>query len=69
VLFYGKRDELLKAVEEEIAALESLNFKKLNKYIEKKINLLKQCLNIINNLDSSIEYQIIVIDKCEVIPL
>jgi hypothetical protein len=70
VILYGTPEELLKAIEEEAAKLLSLRGKDphLDKYINNKLNILKQCQDKIK--ESAVNYlQIVAISTCHVIEL
>jgi len=70
VILYGTPEELLKAIEEEAAKLLSLRGKDphLDKYINNKLNTLKQCRDKIK--ESAANYlQIVAISTCHVIEL
>jgi len=70
VILYGTPEELLKAIEEEAAKLLSLRGKDphLDKYINNKLNILKQCRDKIK--ESTTNYlQIVAISTCHVIEL
>lgn len=70
MILYGTPEELLKAIEEEAAKLLSLRGKDphLDKYINNKLNILKQCRDKIK--ESTTNYlQIVAISTCHVIEL
>ena len=70
MILYGTPEELLKAIEEEAAKLISLRGRDphLDKYINNKLNILKQCRNKIK--ESTTNYlQIVAISTCHVIEL
>ncbi|AFA40486.1 hypothetical protein Pogu_2459 [Pyrobaculum oguniense TE7] len=70
MLYYGRPEELLRAVEQEMELLNSLiNYnKKLDNFIKRKINILKECILQIKRLPPG-EYQLIALNDCELVPL
>lgn len=70
MLYYGKLEEIIKAVEREIELLTSLyeRDEKLDEFIKKKVELLNRCVAQLRKLPSG-EYQLVAVNSCEVIPL
>lgn len=70
MLSYGKPEQLVETIQREIEMLKSLLEidKKLDVFIVKKIDLLEQCIRQLKRLEPG-EYQLIALDKCEIVPI
>nr|KJR73475.1 MAG: hypothetical protein TU35_05645 [Thermoproteus sp. AZ2] len=71
MIAYGKPKELIKAVEEEKAKLSALKEREegLNKFIDRKIKILDNCLNLIKKYSDDSIIQIIAISNCIILEL
>ncbi|WP_053240358.1 hypothetical protein [Pyrobaculum islandicum] len=70
MLYYGKPEDLAKAIMREIELLNTLlNIdERLDVFIKKKIELLNRCLAQVGKLPQG-EYQLIAVDICEIVPI
>lgn len=70
MLLYGRPEELIEAIQREVEMLKSLLKidKRLDTFIVNKINLLEQCIRQLKKLEPG-EYQLIALDKCEIVPI
>ncbi|MEM0468604.1 MAG: hypothetical protein QXT27_05355 [Pyrobaculum sp.] len=70
MLYYGRLEEIIKAVEREIELLNSLSERdnRLDAFIKKKVELLNKCIAQMKRLPPG-EYQLVAVNNCEIIPL
>ncbi len=70
MILYGTPEELAKALEEEVAKLLSLKGRDphLDKFIDKKLKMLKECWTKLRGIRSS-QVQIIAISSCYLVEL
>lgn len=70
MLLYGKPEELIKAITEELELLASITNidTKLDEFIRNKSVLLKKCIEELSKYKPG-EYQVIAIKSCTIIPL
>lgn len=70
MILYGSPEEIRGALEDETAKLMSLKGKDphLDKYIDNKLKVLKECFNKLKNIHSNY-IQIIAISSCDIIEL
>lgn len=71
MIAHGTSEELIRAIEEEKNRLASLKGrdKSLDSFIERKIKILNECLNIIKKTQKESNIQIVALSKCFVIEL
>ncbi len=70
MIIYGTPEEVIKAIEEETMKLSSLKGKDphLDKFIDKKVKILKECLTKLKKAESH-EIQVIAISSCFLVEL
>lgn len=71
MLYYGRPDEIAKAIRREVELLQGLagRHSRLDRFIRRKSALLSECLKALEKLDADLEYQLIAVERCEVVPL
>ncbi|ACB38986.1 hypothetical protein [Pyrobaculum neutrophilum] len=70
MLYYGRPEDLARAVRREIELLGALlNIdERLDAFIKRKIELLNRCLSQVERLPQG-EYQLIAVGGCEIVPI